>query len=180
MDKLSIIIQTGNWPEIIKPQVNLPKKSEKKVNALKSVCKNPLDFIEKFNPDFCAERYEIYNNETVALKSGMIKLSELKFAYEPDTAIDLISAWLVNASLYVRLEIDLHLIKDIARELYKEVFMFNIAEFNLFFSKLKRGHYGNLYGRFDGMTICNAAIEYRSKRGLILSKLPEEEQNKII
>ena len=109
----------------------------------------------------------------------MIKLSELQFAYEPDTAIDLISAWLLNASLYSRLVIDLHLIKSIARELYKEIFMLNLAEFTLFFSKLKRGHYGNLYGRFDGMTICNAAIEYRRKRGLILSKLPEEEQNEI-
>lgn len=133
-----------------------------------------------FNPDYCAERYMKYNTELSALQSGIIKLSEVKLAYDFETAIDYISAWLLNVSLYVRLEIDLNLLKNISRELYKEIFMLNLAEFTLFFSKLKRGYYGNLYGRFDGMTICNAAIEYRQKRGLILSRMAEEEQNKII
>lgn len=137
-------------------------------------------FLNKFNPDFCGDRYSMLNTEESALKSRIIKLSEIKFAYGDQIPIDLIFAWLLNASLYVRLEIDTHLLKDISRELYKEIFMFNLAEFTLFFSKLKRGYYGNLYGRFDGMTICNAAIEYRRKRGMILSRLPEEEQLRVI
>ena len=109
----------------------------------------------------------------------MIKLSELRSAYDNETPIDLIRAWLINTAMYVRIEIDTPLIKDIARELYKEIFMFNMAEFTLFFSKLKRGHYGTLYGRFDGMMICNAAIQYRKERGQILSRLPYDEQLKI-
>lgn len=107
-------------------------------------------------------------------------MSELKFAYNEDSVISFIQAWLTNASMYVRLEIDYNLIKDIATELYKEIHMLNIAEFTLFFSKLKRGHYGTLYGRFDGMMICSAAREYRQHRGHILAKLPEEEQNRLV
>ena len=157
----------------------MPEKCRKKVETLLRVCETPVDFITQFNPDFCSDRYENLNNETLALQSGMIKLSELQHAYLPDTATDFIRAWLVNASVYCRLEIDTQLIKEIARELYKEMFMFNLAEFTLFFSRLKRGYYGLLYGRFDGMMITSAAREYRQQRGLILSKLPEEEQKKI-
>lgn len=120
------------------------------------------------------------NTEELALKSGIIKLSDIKFAYGEETPVDLVYVWLLNASLYARLEIDHRLLKDIARELYKEIHMVNIAEFTLFFSKLKRGYYGTLYGRFDGMMITSAAREYRKQRGLILSRLPEEEQKKII
>lgn len=154
----------------------MPQKSEKRVNALKLICPTPLKFIEKFNPDFCSERYDNLNTQELALKSRTIKLIEIEYAYDKDTVIDFIRAWLLNTSLYVRLQVDNHLLKDISRELYKEIFMLNITEFNLFFSKLKRGHYGNLYGRFDGMTICNAAIEYRIKRGQIFSNLTTEEQ----
>lgn len=154
----------------------MPQKSEKRVNALRKICPTPLNFIEKFNPDFCSERYDNLNTQELALKSRTIKLIEIEYAYDKDTVIDFIRAWLLNTSLYVRLQVDNHLLKDISRELYKEIFMLNITEFNLFFSKLKRGHYGNLYGRFDGMTICNAAIEYRIKRGQIFSNLTTEEQ----
>lgn len=145
-----------------------------------ALCTNPADFIVKFNPDFCAERYSSLNTEELALKSGMIKLSELKFAYGEESVINFLQAWLTNASMYVRLEIDYQLIKEISRELYKEIHMLNLAELTLFLSKLKRGHYGTLYGRFDGMMICSAAREYRQQRGLILSRLPEEVQKKII
>lgn len=158
----------------------MPEKCKKKVETLLQVCKTPIDFIAQFNPDFCSERYDYLNNETLALQSKMIKLSELQYAYLPDTAIDLIRAWLTNVSIYCRLETDTQVVKEIARELYKEIFMLNLAEFTLFFSRLKRGYYGVLYGRFDGMMIASAAREYRQQRGVILSKLSEEEQNQIV
>lgn len=145
-----------------------------------ALCTNPADFIVKFNPDFCAERYSSLNTEELALKSGMIKLSELKYAYGEESVINFLQAWLTNAAMYVRLEIDYQLIKEIARELLKEIQMLNLAELTLFLSKLKRGHYGTLYGRFDGMMICSAAREYRQQRGLILNRMTEEEQKRIL
>jgi Mor family transcriptional regulator len=57
--------------------------------------------------------------------------------------------------------------------------MLNIAELTLFFSKLKRGIYGTLYGRFDGMMICSAAREYRMSRGRVFASLPSDEQKKL-
>lgn len=143
-------------------------------------CETPLRLIETFNPDFCQNRYKDFNTVELALKSGMFKLSELKFAYSEDTAIDLISAWLFNFSIYLGLSVDRNLILDISRGVYSEIFMLNIAELTFFFSRLKKGYFGAMYGRFDGMMICTAAREYRKQRGMILSKLPENEQKELI
>lgn len=115
----------------------------------------------------------------MALKSGMLKLADLQFAYNKESSIDLIRAWLMNLSIYLGLDSDENVIKDIARQLYSEIFMLNMAEFTLFFSRLKKGYYGSMYGRFDGLMICNSAREYRQQRGMILSRLTEEEQTKI-
>lgn len=157
----------------------MPEKSRQKIEAILAVCNDQKSFLEKFNPDFCAERYEHLNKIETALMSGMIKLSDLQFAYKKETGIDLIRAWLMNLSVYLGLDSDGQIIKDIARQLYSEIFMFNMAEFTLFFTRLKKGHYGPMYGRFDGQMICIAAREYRQQRGLILSRLPEEKQKLI-
>lgn len=146
------------------------------------ICKTPDVFLTTFNPDFCSERYESFNTTETALLSGMIKLSDLQFAYDKETSIDLLRAWLLNLSVYCGIDTDEEglLIKTIARELYTEIFMLNMAELTLLFSRLRKGYYGSFYGRFDGMMICNAAREYRQQRGNILARLPEEQQNRII
>jgi len=157
----------------------LPEKSKKKIEAILAVCPDQMSFIVKFNPDFCAERYSHINKADTALKSGMIKLSDLQFAYKEETGIDLLRAWLMNLSIYLGIDSDGQVIKDVARQLYSEIFMFNMSELTLFFARLKKGYYGSMYGRFDGMVICTAAREYRSKRGELLSYMTREEQDKI-
>lgn len=158
----------------------MPERSKKKIETLLVLCPNPTDFLVKFNPDFCFERYEHLNKVETSLTSGMIKISDIQFAYNKETATDLFRAWLMNLSIYLGLDSDENVIKDISRQLYSEIFMLNLAEFTLFFSRLKKGYYGSMYGRFDGLMICIAAREYRQQRGLILSKMNEEDQNKIV
>ena len=75
-------------PEPTRPQKNLPEKSKVKIEKLLSVCETRKDFLKTFNPDFCASRYCELNTEKLALKSGMIKLSDLKTAYDPDSPIE--------------------------------------------------------------------------------------------
>lgn len=157
----------------------MPEKSKKKIETLLVLCIDPKSFLDTFNPDFCADRYEHLNKVETALTSGMLKISDIQFAYNKETSIDLIRAWLMNLSIYLGLDSDENVIKDIARQLYSEIFMLNIAEFTLFFSRLKKGYYGSMYGRFDGLMICSSAREYRKQRGEILSKLTEEDQLRI-
>lgn len=142
--------------------------------------KEPEQLLQTLNPDFCTKRYSEQNTELKALRAGVIKLSEINQAYTPGTSEDLIQAWLLSLSMYVRIEVDKKLIQEISIELYKEIYMLNMAELTLFFSKLRRGIYGPLYGRFDGMMICIAAREYRQTRGTELAKLTSEEQSQIL
>ncbi len=157
----------------------MPQKLPKRAEVLLKKINNPAQLIATLNPDFCSQRYSDFNTEIAALQSGLIKLSEINLAFERGTAEDLLSAWLLNLSLYTRIEVDKKLIQEISRELYKDIFMLNIAELTLFFSKLKRGIYGTLYGRFDGMMICSAAREYRMSRGRVFASLPSDEQKKL-
>jgi len=166
-------------PELTKPQMNLPEKSRQKIEAILVVCPDQKSFLEKFNPDFCAERYDCLNTVELSLKSGMIRLSDLQFAYNKETGIDLLRAWLMNLSIYLGLDSDGQIIKSIARELYSEIYMFNLSELTLYFSKLRRGYYGIFYGRFDGMMIVSSGREYRAQRGYVLSLLSVDEQEEI-
>lgn len=158
----------------------MPEKSKKKIEAILAVCPNQKSFLEKFNPDFCSERYDHLNKIETALKAGMIKLSDIQFAYTKETGIYLLRAWLMNLSIYLGIDSDGNTIKDIARQLYSEISMFNLAELTLFFSRLKKGYYGSMYGRFDGMVICSAARDYRMHRGEMLSYLSVEDQKNLI
>lgn len=158
---------------------NLPSKFQKRAGALVQVYRNSAELIIGLNYDFCRERYKLLNTQELTLKSNLIKLSEL-VVYSEDTPVDLLRAWLLNLSVYLVIDADGQVIKEVARELYSETYMLNIAELTLLFSRIKRGYYGSFYGRFDGIIIISAAREFRSARGFILSRLPENEQIKLI
>jgi hypothetical protein len=170
MKKISEITKNLQEPE--RQQRSLPSKLQKRAEALLQVCSTPAGLIVRFNYDFCRKRYKFLDTQELALKSNLIKLSELIDVYSEDTPVDLLRAWLLNMSIYLGLDVDGQVIKEIARELYEEIFMLNIAELTLLFSRIKRGYYGSFYGRFDGITIISAAREFRSARGFIISRLP--------
>ena len=86
-----------------------------------SKIKEPQQLLLTLNHDFCAKRYLEHNTELKALRAGVVKLSEINQAYAPGTAEDLISAWLLSLSMYVRIEVDKKLIQEISIELYKEM-----------------------------------------------------------
>jgi hypothetical protein len=151
-----------------------------RASELLKLCQEPIEFINLFNYDFCRNRYLEYNTVKKALTSNIIKLSEISSAYSKETIILFLQAWLVNLSVYSGMDADEFLLKDISNELYSEIFMFNLSELTLLFSGIKKGSYGEFYGRFDGMKILIAARGYRAKRGIIFSNLTSEEQKQLI
>ena len=71
-------------------------------------------------------------------------------------------------------------IDDTAKMLIQEISMFNLADITLLFNRIKKGHYGVFYGKFNPQLILVAAKEYRMERGRILSRLTTEEQEQIL
>ncbi len=110
----------------------------------------------------------------------MIKLSEIAENYNEQTPVLFLQAWIINLAMYTGLQVEKWQTKDIAIGLYREIRMFNLAELTLFFDFIKRGRYGEFYGRFDGIKIISAARDYRKRRGEVLCKLSEQQQLKLI
>jgi len=70
--------------------------------------------------------------------------------------------------------------RETAQYIFEEVGMLNIAEITLLFKRIKKGKYGDFYGRFNGQLILKACREYRKERGNILTKMSTDKQLKLI
>lgn len=138
------------------------------------------EFAISLNIDSCALKYAEIKTTVDALKSQKIKLFELTQAYGEQNILYWIESWLVGLSLYMDFEINEQQSKTTAMFILEDCYMFNIPELTLLFNRIKKGHYGNFYGKFNGQIIMDSCVAYRNERGLILSKLPESEQNEII
>lgn len=178
MERISEIIKTGQT--LPKPcKEVLPAPVTKRSLELKNAFPEVKKFHEAFNFDNCLKRYQDYNTTERALTSGKIKLNEIALTYNRQAPISLIEFWLINLASYLGLEPSDQQIREIAIYLYEDNSFFNITELTLFFKKLKKGNYGEFYGRFDGTKILTAAKEYREQRGKLLSSLPEEIQKTV-
>lgn len=65
-------------------------------------------------------------------------------------------------------------IKETAELILKNYYWLKSADFQLFFDKLKLGHYGKSYDRMDGSVILVALAEYSEERIEIASKISED------
>lgn len=138
------------------------------------------DLLVALNFESCLSRYSGYNTQHLALLSGMVKLREIANTYNQQTPILLIEAWLFQLTKFMGWEVEDCQIRQTALFLYEDNSFWNLPELTLFFKKLSKGQYGMFYGKFDGLKICSAAREYRFQRGMIISKMTEEEQKQLI
>ena len=103
--------------------------------------------------------------------SDVIKISEIAQAYDEETVQLWLVAWLVNLSGVMDFSITEAQANETALFILEELYMLNVAELTLFFKRLKKGHYGIFYNKFNIQTILRAGKEYRMERGRELSKL---------
>lgn len=159
---------------------SLPTKLTRRSVELQKAFAAGKDFLVQFNYDYCADRYEKYNTPKLALMSGMVKLNEVSKVYNRKTPIIMLKLWLVNLSLFMGFDLPDQQARETGQYIYEEVNMLNLAEITLLFRRIKKGHYGEFYGKFNGQIVLRACREYRSERGRILAKLDEKEQLKLM
>ena len=137
-------------------------------------------FAIDFNLDNCMEKYIHIKSSLDGLKSRTVKLSELVNCYGEDNIVNWISAWLISVSAYMNFEISHQQSRTTSILILEELYMINLAEFSLFFKRLRKGQYGIFYGKFNGQTILMACSEFRMQRGKVISKMSEKEQMEIL
>jgi hypothetical protein len=181
MEQLSRITERAlkaNQPnkQSSKQLCNLPKRAIKVKEYFPEVAK----FANEFNLDSCTEKYLKFKTQDDALRSGMVKLSELCKAYNDKSITAWIQAWLINLAKYMDFSVTPEQVKSTAIAILEECYMLNLAEFTLLFRRILKGYYGIFYGKFNGQMIIGACISFRQERGKILAKMSTEEQKKII
>lgn len=69
---------------------------------------------------------------------------------------------------------------ETAKLIVAEYYYFKLDDFKLFFTKFKRGEYGNLYDRLDGQVIMIALNQYRGQRLAEAERLNYEKHKKLL
>mgnify|MGYP003462189019 FL=1 len=69
---------------------------------------------------------------------------------------------------------------ETAKLIVGEYYYFKLEDFKLFFTKFKRGEYGNLYDRLDGQVIMIALNQYREERLAEAERLNHEKHKKLL
>jgi hypothetical protein len=158
----------------------LYKTSEAKIEAILAIYPNVEVFAIENNLYGCIKKYSCYKTSLDALLSGKAKLSELAAVYSERSLVGWIKVWLISLSQLMDFEISIEQAELTAIALLEDNYMFNIVEFTLFFSRIRKGHYGIFYGKFNMQTILIAAKDYRKERGKEYVRLPTAVQKRLI
>jgi len=142
--------------------------------------KTPEQFVAQFTPEYCIRKYDDIKTIREASLTGYFKLREVKHVYGRSTVHAWLIYWIVDLCRVMDFEIDDYQIEQASMFLYDNIYMLNVSEVSLFFKKVKSGEFGIFYGKFNLQTLLIAAIEYRKQRGLEISKMPSELQEKTL
>ena len=133
---------------------------------------SPLDhisrerFIQEYGIASCREKYAEINSCSKALETSSPLLSHIKKSYGKQSAIAYIETWLYNLNDYLNISRRLkkEQIYETALYIIQDYYYLNIAELHLFFTKLKKGEFGNLYEGIDGYKILSFLKTYEQER----------------
>jgi len=124
-------------------------------------CKNITTIVENYNSLTSLSLLKKTEGEAVVLSELIIFVSQqIKF-------------------FSVGRGMDSEMLIETAKLLLSEYYWLSIEDFQLFFNKLKLGHYGKSFDRMDGNVILVALIEYTEERMQIANRMSEVEHNQI-
>lgn len=108
-------------------------------------------------------------------EANLIKLSEIEKGYGDNSA----SAFLLPYAIHIQEACGLDEMTDlqaktIARAMYTELFLINIAELAIFVDRVTMGKYGKFYGKLTPQMITDACVLFRSDRSKAIAELDKE------
>jgi hypothetical protein len=130
-------------------------------NTKLSKVNSPLDqiprgsFIKQYGINACREKYSDLNSYSKALDCDSPLLSHISKSYGRQSAIAYIETWLYNLNDFLNISRRLKKEQMYETALYiiQDYYYLSIAEIHLFFKKIKKGEFGNLYEGIDGYKI---------------------------
>lgn len=132
-----------------------------------------VELVRGVTHQYCVERYNKIRTVDEAYESGKVTLAELAELYSPNCPKLMIEAWINQLMIYLNSgTMENYQVKELAGYIYDDNWFLNLAEITLLFTRIKKGYYGQFYGRIDPVEILRWTKEYRRERGMYISKLP--------
>lgn len=127
--------------------------------------KNPIDFFVEFSPSNCLAKMDV-NNVLMAIKSEVPSLAQIKKAYGAEVVQSYIKLWLIDINEYMDFKRPMSelQIEQCAILIYNDNPYLNIADFHVFFMRLKKGQYGTLYESLNGAKLISLLEQYVKER----------------
>lgn len=138
------------------------------------------DFVVHMNHVALEKKYNRIKTVEDAFDSNYIKLSELKIVYTEEAPLMLIESWIMQLALFLVLPVEKEQVREIAWLIYDDNHFLNMAEMTLLFTRIKKGHYGQFFGRIDPAEILRWCRDYRRERGHYVSRIPETYESKTL
>lgn len=137
-------------------EITLPKESSKSLEIISRYgnIENALNKLHPVKINDAINKYSIRSNRQAYLTDS-ISLATFAKTYSKDGCIGLIELYLFDLSEFVGVngKISPMQSKQLAELIYSEAYGLNFAEFGLFFSRVKKGLYGEFYGNVDPVKI---------------------------
>jgi hypothetical protein len=132
--------------------------------------------------EFLDERYSGIRNIGDAYDEGKLKLNELAVIYTKKTPLFMIENWLNGLLVYLNFDAQRedYQMSQLAKYIYEDLHFMNLQEITLFFRYVKRGKYGEFYGKIDPVKMLIWCREFRQERGNYISKLPVEFESEVV
>jgi len=129
------------------------------------------ELVNNMNHTSLEKRYVHIRTVSDAYQTEYIKLNEMRVLYGDDAPIHLIESWLIQLCVFLDLPLYDNQVRELAFLIYDDMHFLNIAEMALLFTRIKKGHYGQFFGKINPSEFMRWCREYRTERGLFISKL---------
>lgn len=135
---------------------------------------NAAKLIPAMNLEAMAKRYVEIRTVAYAYETKYITLAEINILYGNETSQLLIESWIAQLCLFYNLPLVADQVREIAWLIYDDYKSLNVAEMVLFFTRVKKGYYGQFYGRIDPGELLSWLRFYWKERGHYVAKLPND------
>lgn len=122
--------------------------------------------MEKYSIELCIKNMGHIQNVQDALAQEEISLARIRKDNDIETVLAYIEMWIIDLNIFINVKTKMTTpqIQETARYIYEEYYYFRIHELKLVFCDIKKGRYGEMYNRLDGLFILNCFGQYAQLR----------------
>lgn len=156
------------------------QKDRQHISKIKNHFKTQAEFVLNFNHLTLEQRYSDVRTVDKAYQTKYVTLKELTIIYKEETPKMLIESWIMQLSMLLDLPISKEQISELSWLIYDDNHYLNIAEMTLLFKRIKKGYYGQFFGRIDPTELLRWCREYRNERGRYIASLPDDYKSPVL